>query len=143
MPKKRCGKCKVECQVANFCKERRSKDGLAHWCKGCKREYAKGYIPKRGYSSSAESLTLYSQRTRKKHPLKAEARRQISQAVRTGRLERGKCSYPNCKHSHLVPEAHHWDYSKPMSVTWFCRTHHALADSVKRLLDLNQKIYVS
>jgi hypothetical protein len=32
-------------------------------------------------------------------------------------------------------EAHHWDYTKALIVTWFCKKHHMLADNVKRLID--------
>ena len=45
------------------------------------------------------------------------------------------CEYPNCKYPNLTVEAHHWDYSKPLYITWFCSYHHGLADRIRRLIN--------
>jgi hypothetical protein len=53
-------------------------------------------------------------------------------AIKKGLLIPKPCEYPNCKYPHLRVEAHHWDYTQPMWVTWFCSQHHALADRVRK-----------
>ena len=39
MDTKKCTKCKEEKDVKNFPKDKKSKDGLNYWCKGCTKEY--------------------------------------------------------------------------------------------------------
>lgn len=62
--------------------------------------------------------------------LNREARRAhalVAEALRTGRLRRGKC---HC--GSLRVEAHHPDYSKPLEVEWVCRKHHRAIHAEQR-----------
>lgn len=52
-------------------------------------------------------------------PLKAKARREVSSAVRAGRLIPQPCSVCGAK-----AQAHHHDYTKPLEVEWLCTVHH-------------------
>jgi hypothetical protein len=38
---KLCGKCKKRKDESEFCKNRKSKDGLLYWCRECESEYAR------------------------------------------------------------------------------------------------------
>ena len=51
----------------------------------------------------------------------AQAHSQVSQAVRAGRLKRGRCKV--CRTSYGI-HGHHEDYEKPLEVVWLCRKHH-------------------
>jgi len=59
-------------------------------------------------------------------------RNKTHEAVYKGILKKRPCEYPNCKYPNLRVEAHHWDYSQPMWITWFCSQHHGLADKVRK-----------
>ena len=51
---------------------------------------------------------------------KAKCRAIAGHATRDGRLKKGPCE----KCGQASVEAHHDDYSKPLSVRWLCRLHH-------------------
>lgn len=51
---------------------------------------------------------------------KLRAHALVRQALRAGTLKRGKCEVCGS----LRVDAHHDDYSTPLEVRWFCRTHH-------------------
>jgi len=48
------------------------------------------------------------------------ARRKVATEIEAGRLQRLPCEV--C--GEVRTEAHHADYSRPLSVTWLCRKHH-------------------
>lgn len=50
---------------------------------------------------------------------KTAARHAVNNAIRDGRLKRGRCEVCGKR-----AEAHHVDYSKPLEVRWLCRRHH-------------------
>jgi ribosomal protein S27AE len=52
--------------------------------------------------------------------LKIYARQQSAYAIKTGKLVRQPCEQCGKAKS----EAHHDDYSKPLTVRWLCRPHH-------------------
>jgi len=56
----------------------------------------------------------------KRHPDRYRARYLAATAIRDGRLLRGPCEI--CGASKV--DAHHDDYSIPLSVRWLCRVHH-------------------
>lgn len=59
---------------------------------------------------------------REKEPLeKKHARASVNRALKTGRIQRKPCE--EC--GSPISQAHHSDYSKPLSVVWLCSTHHA------------------
>ncbi len=66
----------------------------------------------------------YKKEYKLKYPERYIARRKISDAIKSGKLEKKACSVCGC----IKAEAHHEDYSKPMEVIWLCRKHHLAAD---------------
>ncbi len=63
----------------------------------------------------------------KRYPDHASARKQVQQAIRSGKLKRGSCVVCGKENAN----AHHEDYSKPLDITWLCRTHHREAHGGK------------
>ena len=51
---------------------------------------------------------------------KLKAQALVRQAVRSGRLHRGRCEVCNS----LRVDAHHDSYDQPLVVRWLCRSHH-------------------
>jgi hypothetical protein len=49
-----------------------------------------------------------------------KARWIVNRRIASGRLVRGLCEICGVSET----QAHHDDYSKPLEVRWFCRTHH-------------------
>ena len=91
----------------------RVKEAMRHRIKSAKRE-------KNNPSKYTEKRAVYLSRHRKKYPLKNKARQAVSNAIRTGKLNR----FPCIKCGAINSEAHHEDYSKPLDVIWFCPKHH-------------------
>jgi hypothetical protein len=60
-------------------------------------------------------------RQRDKNPHKIAARNEVSMAIQSGALSRGDCE--SCGAIDDI-HAHHDDYSKPLDVTWLCRSCH-------------------
>ena len=66
----------------------------------------------------------------KKYPLKQQAYWKVKYALKTGKLKRpDTCSM--CSERKKI-EGHHYDYNKPLDVTWVCRQCHA---TIHRELD--------
>lgn len=59
---------------------------------------------------------------------KLRAHAAVRQALRDGRLKRGRCEA--CGSFRV--EAHHDDYAMPLDVRWFCRRHHQQLHAVLR-----------
>jgi hypothetical protein len=68
--------------------------------------------------SAAQYFPLHT--ARMAEPMRAEAVRQTKLAIADGRLVRQPC----CVCSRDSAEAHHDDYSQPLTVIWLCRLHH-------------------
>ena len=68
----------------------------------------------------------------RENPEKARARWAVKYALKTGRLTRGGCRLagPDCDGP---IQAHHWDYYRPLEVTWLCAKHHRRADRMRPL----------
>lgn len=92
-----------------------------------RREYRKNR-----YERLKDHYTYLSKEYRKKHPEKRMANIIYMNAVGSGKIKKKNCEYPNGKCEGQV-QAHHWDYKKPLEVTFLCRKHHILADNVRRL----------
>ena len=56
-----------------------------------------------------------------RYPKRIKARETVRQAIRSGTIVRGECSV--CGIDEKI-EAHHPDYSSPLTVKWLCRKHH-------------------
>ena len=71
-------------------------------------------------------------RTYEKKPGKVEARRIVEVAIRAGELEKPDyCQGCGCHKSEHRIEAHHSDYSKPLSVIWLCTPCHRRMDQMR------------
>lgn len=64
-----------------------------------------------------------------RHKLRAHA--EVRKALRTGDLKRGRCEVCGS----LRVEAHHEDYTAPLSVTWLCRRHHKLWHAAEQKIE--------
>jgi len=69
-----------------------------------------------------EIQRLADKKRKKKHLNKIQARKAVNQAIKSKKMERGKCVKCGVKNA----EGHHEDYSKPLKVIWFCGMHHRL-----------------
>lgn len=64
-----------------------------------------------------------------RHPDRRRAQILLGNAVACKRVIPWPCcALPECNKK---PEAHHFDYSMPLSVTWLCRAHHMQAHAIK------------
>lgn len=61
---------------------------------------------------------------RLKNPEKRKAHNIVANALKSGRMVRGKCLVCGLE----KVQAHHEDYSQPYMVMWLCREHHKQAD---------------
>jgi hypothetical protein len=57
---------------------------------------------------------------REKNPLKRWAHKALESALRRGLIERQPCEVCGVEGA----DAHHDDYTRPMTVKWLCRLHH-------------------
>lgn len=153
---KRCARCKKWKSRLSFNKNRTALDGLKCYCKPCTARLAgayrksdKGKEAVRAYRrkyrlknaeklresnrkrsrkrrlKNPEKLNAYSRKYRTDNPDKCRARLMITNRIHRGKIVRGSCEV--CGESNA--EAHHPDYSKPLSVRWFCTEHHNLYHS--------------
>lgn len=67
-------------------------------------------------------------RRHKESPFKRRANQLVKQAIERGALKRERCAV--CARQGRKPQrwewsvAHHYDYSRPLSVVWLCHSHH-------------------
>lgn len=90
------------------------------YCNSCHAEYARLNRPKH---SELNDLAR----------IKANARAYLHEYVRRGKVQKLPCLI--CGTTENL-EAHHHDYSKPLAVEWYCRTHHLEIHSQKLQLPL-------
>ena len=93
---------------------------------------------KKYYETHKREHAEYCLRKVKESPKKHYVRKKVYYAVKTGKLKKLPCQYPNCKYHEKRIEAHHWDYDKPLEVVWLCSLHHAMADKVYKLIQKHQ-----
>lgn len=128
---KRCFKCQRVLPVIEFYRHPQMADGHLGKCKDCTRrdvataraaspEHYRQYDARRNRDPQRRARNVERQRERNRiSPVKARARRMVSNAVRDGRLIPLPCESCGAK-----AEAHHPDYSKPLEVRWLCFAHH-------------------
>ena len=107
-------------------------EGVASRCKECHKEAVrrnyrknieryKDYERKRASDPKRrESAKKYQRAMTFRSPGKRSARVAVGNALRDGRLNRQPCAVCGASAS----EAHHFDYSRPLDVTWLCFKHH-------------------
>lgn len=155
---RKCFKCQEIKENNYFSKDKNRKGGITYDCKECRSKYQKQYYSdneiriRRRHSENYDVEYHRKYRTehreennewkrkylstdygRKRHL----ARTRLNDAVKGGKVIKGDCAYPNgnCKGR---MEAHHWDYSKPLDVVWFCRKHHEIADKIQKLKSIHK-----
>jgi hypothetical protein len=148
---KACKGCGIEKPLDLFHKQPKTKDGHVNFCMVCisekrkvfrqnnkellserdkkranepkraarHREYLKSYLlTERGKEVRKKSMSNYNER----YPLRKAAHILTSRAIRTGKLVNPKtCS--ECQSAESI-QAHHDDYTKPLSVRWLCLSCH-------------------
>lgn len=151
---KTCRHCQVEKSEASFGNAPRNRDGLKSYCRPCEnlriaenrrkpviRERRRAYdrqrnaLPDVRASAMARRTTLEYRAMQSastaayklSNPEAASAHRAVHNALRRGALRREPCHECGKK-----AEAHHPDYSAPLSVVWLCRQHHVEAHAVTR-----------
>lgn len=140
---KPCPKCQKVLQLEDFHKNSRRKDGLETNCKTCMNAYKtaharnpKSQLKRTLYRmSNRERQAELNKAYRERHPervneiqrryrqnnrLKYLARTTLGNAIRDGKLFKLPCHVCGAKKT----EAHHHDYTKPLTVTWLCKRHH-------------------
>lgn len=128
---KTCARCKESkpTEQFNVCKPNR--DGLQGYCRTCQLSYNKLRArnnpevrreqQKRRYIHEIKSNGY--RMSKKSTPEKRRAHHVVSKAVKAGKLLRpSECS--RCKSTRFQIQAHHADYSKPLSVIWLCAPCH-------------------
>ena len=110
------------------------KGGRLHYCKECVKrrvtahrttnaDHFRQYERNRYRSNPARREQLASAaRAYLADPVRKRASKLTSNAIRNGKLQRPK----RCEAcgSTCTPEAHHWDYNRPLDVQWLCRSCH-------------------
>lgn len=128
---KPCNRCKKTLPLSDFYAHPRMADGHLNICKECHKlavrsryrevggrpEYERARSKRPARKAAAQG---YAQRSRERHPDRYRAHNAVNNALRDGRLQRQPCKV--C--GNLKAEAHHEDYSKPLSVEWLCFRHH-------------------
>lgn len=71
---------------------------------------------------------IYTKKYRRSNPELAIAHATVCRAIKRGTLVRSPCEMCGC----VNVQAHHDDYSKPLSVRWLCKKHHIEADNDRR-----------
>jgi hypothetical protein len=125
MDLKRCFKCGVEKPRTEFYRHPAMADGLLGKCKAC----AKADVTAR-WNANAE---IFRQTDAARRKAKRQANHATGNAIRDGRLVKGVCHY--CASTEAV-QAHHWNYYRPLDVTWLCKRCHRIADMARRDAEL-------
>jgi hypothetical protein len=132
MSYKQCFKCEVVKHIEQFYTHPRMADGHLGKCKECTRldavrhraanlDKVKAYD--RGRSLKPHRIDDRKRRhaeLRRSAPVKYQARCEVSNAIRDGRIAKQPCEV--CGGRDVT--AHHDDYSRPLDVRWLCWTHH-------------------
>lgn len=130
---KYCGSCKENKDESDFGKRAASKDGLAHKCRSCQKEYDKARLndpgrmkARRDYQKTENGKLRHKLANKdwiNRNQIKRAAHIMVSNAVRDGKLEKSD-SCQKCGSTQRV-EGHHDDYSRPLVVRWLCRDCHS------------------
>ena len=163
MKKKTCTKCGKEKPFGDFYRARRRTEARQGQCKECVKararesranniehcrasDRARGNLPhrvaaraeylltERGKAASSAAKKRYIERNKEKR----EAHVVLGNALRDGRVKKLPCEV--CGSINRV-QAHHDDYSKPLTVRWLCSKHHASIHHTRRCEMKQQKLF--
>ena len=112
-----CGTCNLHKPINHFYRSILNKDGLLGRCKECQ----SAAVIKKRKSTAPKEIAHHKKFWLADNKLKVKAHRDVSYAVKTGKLIRQPCERCGTA-EHVV--AHHEDYSKPLDVVWLCKHHH-------------------
>lgn len=128
MDTKTCFKCGKTKPLSDFYTHKQMADGHLGKCKDCTRADTRNRERTNPKSVLQSRLATHS-----KAPTKRNACRVVDAALRAGELEKShNCALCNCPDTEKRIEAHHYDYSKPLDVTWLCPECHYFADQMRR-----------
>lgn len=134
--KKGCARCKLDKPASAFSKDNHIKCGLRSICRVCDGIQNKAYYRKNRdkvkqrtwehdrTDRGREVARTSSRKMYYKHLQKVRARTAVRIALGNGRLTKMPCEACGDPKS----QAHHEDYSKPLSVEWLCITHHRIRE---------------
>lgn len=144
MEQKRCTRCGIEKPIELFA---RKGEGRRAACKACvnasnreyakrpevrerKKQYERAYWRKypeehKAYlnnwrKKNIDKVRKYVAAEMKKDPIKFRARKQLLNAMKSGKIIKQPCE--RC--GDLFAQGHHEDYSRPLDVVWLCSKHH-------------------
>ena len=139
---KKCFKCLEEKERSEFYKHSAMGDGLLGKCKECAKkdtelrraekekdmawrisELKRHRLKSSNYRAAGNRFIKNKTSCKKwteSNPIKKSAHRLVARAIRSGRLTRLPCEV--C--GDVKSQAHHDDYSAPLSVRWLCTKHH-------------------
>ena len=146
--RKKCSKCGEVKHLSGYNKSSRSKNGRLSICRACQsranHEYHKKHRHCRNvnrkkaaawqgayYRRHASEICASRQEHRSPHPERAKAVAAVEYALRRGRISKGVCEVHGAACSDIA-EAHHDDYTKPLTVRWLCRSAHMLLHADQR-----------
>ena len=125
-----CSGCGESLSLEEFNKDSSRSDGKQRTCKSCNKVYRKDNADtssayNKAYRSTSRGRSIQYAGTLRYHSNpdnagKLYARSEVRKAVLRGDLSKGVCHY--CGNPNV--EAHHPDYTKPLSVIWLCKHHH-------------------
>lgn len=139
-----CPRCFCWNPESDFYKSKKTRNGLTSQCKAC---HTEGSIRTRNEDTKRSANRKYMRLARQRSPEmfrekekvysvnrpkdeRWKARVVLNQAVRRGNIKKpDACSRCGC--GHLVIEAHHDDYSKPLDVKWLCSECHGEVHRVR------------
>lgn len=128
-----CRRCETEKPTADFSVHHRMRDGFLNECKACRCVYARGWRKATVEVRREKDRERYQEPTRRaySHALSAQARKRSPQktAARTAvnnAVRDGKMTPQPCEACGKRAEAHHPDYTQPLTVRWLCKEHHEL-----------------
>ena len=130
---KLCKKCKELKDESHFYKCSTTRDGLRGSCVSCFQSYhqdnknTQNKAMAKWRLRNIDKLKGYEEKRRIKDRDKVKARRDVSNALRYGKLQKQKCWCGETK-----VEAHHEDYSKTLEVVWLCEKHHTELELASR-----------
>jgi hypothetical protein len=121
-----CFKCRQTSSLDSFYRHPGTKDGYLNKCKECSKIDGRAYRKETAIERRAKEKERRKPRSRtreyhKKFPERMAANYAVRKALKSGVLKRWGCMC--CDETKT--EAHHPDYSAPLSVVWLCRVHHA------------------
>lgn len=138
---KRCFKCGQEKSLTDFYEHPMTADGHLGKCKDCTKQDVR--LDRRTNPRAREY-----DRNRANQPQRRALRKRITAEWRAKHANRAKAHRDAGRAGLQCPELcegcglkrrlekHHHDYSKPLAVVWLCKPCHAIADKIRRRLEV-------